>query len=184
MAEQGVQDVPDVQAARDALDTGALPETEPHSAPIFDTGPHPQPLPGPFVTVPPRAAPDTASAAGQPRSAAPISVPAQYHFLKWWQLVLALAAVWIPAAGAGLGLFAWWFSAADKTPVVVVVFGYATVCGVAGLMLAMVRDRPLAAAFAIAVLSAMFASAVAAAPLYGQHFCQHAPRCVAGVLPY
>src|SRR5690554_3947512 len=26
------------------LDTGSMPLTEPHPAPIFDTGPHPQPL--------------------------------------------------------------------------------------------------------------------------------------------
>jgi hypothetical protein len=28
----------------DRLDTGSLPLTEPHAAPIFDTGPHPQPM--------------------------------------------------------------------------------------------------------------------------------------------
>ena len=28
----------------DRLDTGALPVTEPHPSPIFDTGPHPDPL--------------------------------------------------------------------------------------------------------------------------------------------
>ena len=30
--------------APDRLDTGALPVTEPHPAPIFDTGPHPEPI--------------------------------------------------------------------------------------------------------------------------------------------
>lgn len=167
-------------------DTAALPETEPHPAPIFDTGPHPHPLPGPLAAVEPSAATDTEPAGGQPRPvpAAPIVVPAQYHFLKWWQLVLALIAVWIPAAGVGLGLFTWWHSLVDKTPAVFVVFSYVAACTVAGLMLAMVRDRPLVTAFAIAVMSAVFASALATAPLYGYYYCQVKSPCLAGIIPY
>lgn len=173
MADPDVQDV-------------ALPETEPHHAPIFDTGPHPHPLPGPFVTVKPRAATDTEPAGGQPRSvpAASVVVPAQYHFLKWWQLMLALIVVWVPAGAVGLGLFAWWYSVIDKTPAVLVVFSYVAVCMVAGVMLAMVRERPMVTAFAIAVMSAVFASAVAAAPLYGHYYCQVKSPCVAGIVPY
>lgn len=175
---------PAVKEAKDALDTAALPATEPHPAPIFDTGPHPHPLPGPFVTVRPRAATDTVG--GQPRSvpAAPVVVPPQLHFLTWWKLVLALVAVWIPAAGVGLGLFAWWYSVLDKTPVVFVVFSYVAVCLVAGLMLAMVPEKPLVTAFAIALMSAVFASAIAAAPLYGHYFCQVKSPCLVGIIPY
>lgn len=39
-------------------------------------------------------------------------------------------------------------------------------------------------AVAIALISAVFAAAVAAAPLYGHYYCQHVERCAAGVLPY
>lgn len=108
----------------------------------------------------------------------------QYQFLKWWQLALVLLAVWIPAAGIGLGLFSWWYALADKTPAVFVVLVYAVVCMVAGLIVAMVGEKPLVSAVAIALMSAVFASAVAAAPLYGHYYCQHVSRCVAGVLPY
>lgn len=95
-----------------------------------------------------------------------------------------LLAVWIPAAGIGLGLFSWWYSLADKTPAVFVVVLYAAGCIVAGLIVAMVGEKPLLAAVAIALMSAVFASAVAAAPLYGHYFCQHVERCVGGVIPY
>jgi len=61
---------------------------------------------------------------------------------------------------------------------------YAAVCTVAGLILAMVAEKPLLAAVAIALMSAVFASAVAAAPLYGHYFCRHVDRCVGGILPY
>lgn len=181
----------------EATDTGSLPMTEPHMAPIFDTGPHPVPLPSdevgeaPADDVPPARVPEAQSRlapAKMPANPAkppkPVFVAGQYQFLKWWQLALALAAVWIPAAGIGLGLFAWWYSLADKTPAVFVVVAYVVVCTVAGLIVAMVGERPLVSAVAIALLSAVFASAVAAAPLYGHYYCQHVSRCVAGVLPY
>lgn len=155
----------------------SAPETEPHYAPIFDTGPHPAPLPGSPVLVaeqPPQA----------PAASPPVVVPAQYHLLKWWKLVLALVAVWVPAAGVGLGLFSWWYSLVDKTPAVFVVLVYAVLCTVVGLMLAMVPGKPLVSAFAIAVMTAVFASAVAAAPLYGHYYCQVKAPCLAGIIPY
>ncbi len=162
--------------------------TEPHMAPIFDTGPHPVPLPGASAAPEqPRTGPEqipvpvVLSPAKPPK---PVVVAGQYRYLKWWQLALALVAVWIPAAGIGLGLFAWWYSLADKTPAVFVVLVYAVVCTVAGLIVAMVAERPVLSAVAIALLSAVFASALAAAPLYGHHYCQHVSRCVAGILPY
>lgn len=182
---------------RDAVaDTGAMPETEPHPAPIFDTGPHPRPLPGSSASVWSRPAAgaeafgagqlgaDTPTGGAEPQVVpAAVSPAGQYHFLKRWKLALVFIAVWIPAAGAGLGLFAWWYALPDKTPAVFVVFGYVVVCTVAGLMLATVPDRPLASAFALAVLSAVFVSALAAAPLYGHYYCQVRGPCAAGILP-
>jgi hypothetical protein len=57
------------------------------------------------------------------------------------------------------------------------------VCTIGGLMLAMMQDRPLVSALAIAVMSAVFAS-VAAAPLYGYYYCQRTPHCLIGIIPY
>ncbi|EUA22736.1 putative tRANSMEMBRANE PROTEIN [Mycobacterium xenopi 3993] len=51
-------------------------------------------------------------------------------------------------------------------------------------MLAMVHDRPLLSALAIAVMSALFASVAAAAPLYGWYYCQRMPHCLVGIIPY
>lgn len=172
-------------------DTGSLPMTEPHMAPIFDTGPHPTPLPGsPDAADEPGPEPEplspdsktAPSAAAKPSRS--LVVEGQYRFLKWWQLALVLVGVWIPAAGIGLGLFAWWYSLADKTPAVFTLLVYAAVCTVAGLITAMVGERPLISAVAIALMSAVFASAVAAAPLYGHYYCRHAERCIGGVIPY
>lgn len=162
------------------IDTAA-PETEPDLAPIFDTGPHPAPLPGRFESNP-----DVTPVSTQPRSvpAASVVVSGQDHFLKWWQLVLVLGAVWIPAAAVGLGLFAWWYSLVDKTPAVFVVGVYVAVCIVAALILAIVGDKPLVSALAIALLSAVFASAVAAAPLYGHYFCKVQSHCLLSIIPY
>jgi hypothetical protein len=118
--------------------------------------------------------------------APPITVPGRYHYLKWWQLILMLIAVWIPAAAIGPGLFYWWTQdqSKHKTPVVFVVLIYVVVCAVAGLMLAMVPDKPLVSALAIAVMSAVFASVLAAAPFYGSFYCSHMPGpCLMGVIP-
>ncbi|WP_024444022.1 MULTISPECIES: hypothetical protein [unclassified Mycobacterium] len=180
----------------ETTDTGSLPMTEPHMAPIFDTGPHPVPLPGPAEAPdephtgaepipwadPESATPPSALPAAKPPK--PVVLTGQYQYLKWWQLALVLLAVWIPAAGIGLGLFAWWYSLADKTPAVFVVLIYVAVCVVAGVIAAMVGEKPLMSAVAIALMSAVFAAALAAAPLYGHYYCQHVSRCVAGVLPY
>ncbi|MGV0747396.1 hypothetical protein [Mycolicibacter minnesotensis] len=180
----------------ETTDTGSLPMTEPHMAPIFDTGPHPVPLPGPAETLdapntgdepipwpdPERPAPTSALPPAKPPK--PVVLTGQYQFLKWWQLALVLLAVWIPAAGIGMGLFSWWYGLADKTPAVFVTLIFAVVCVVAGLIVAMVGEKPLVSAVAIALMSAVFAAAVAAAPLYGHYYCQHVSRCVAGIIPY
>jgi hypothetical protein len=116
-----------------------------------------------------------------------ITVAGQYQYLKWWKFILMLLAVWVPAAAIGAGLFYMWSHdpSKHKTAVVFVVLAYVVVCTVAGLILAMVPDRPLVSALALAMLSAVFASVVAAAPVYGKFYCDHSPRhCVAGVLPY
>jgi Kef-type K+ transport system membrane component KefB len=119
--------------------------------------------------------------------APPIVVPGRYHYLKWWQYILMLIAVWIPAAAIGPGLFYWWTQdhSKHKTPVVFVVVVYVVACTVAGLMLAMIPDRPLLSALAIAVMSAVFASVVAAAPFYGSFYCDHTSGpCLMGIIPH
>jgi hypothetical protein len=119
--------------------------------------------------------------------APPIAVPGRYHHVKWWQFILTLLAVWVPAAAIGAGLFYWWTHdhSIHKTPVVFVVLVYVVVCMVAGLMLAMLPDRPLVSALAIAMLSAVFASVVAAAPFYGAFYCDHSQgQCLMGIVPY
>ncbi|OHV04556.1 hypothetical protein [Mycobacterium talmoniae] len=194
--------------ADDDDDVGAaLPATQPHPAPIFDTGPHPQPL-QPLAADPEPSAPIAVLDAGSgsaprafpalayaepPEPSEPLPVPAQpvavpghdHHLVPWWKLLLILAAVWVPAAGAGLGLFYWWYSLADKTPAVFVVLVYIVACTVGALMLAMVQDKPLISALAIAVMTAVFASTAAAAPLYGHYYCQAVQgTCLAGIIPY
>jgi hypothetical protein len=119
--------------------------------------------------------------------APPITVRGRYHDLKWWQFSLVLLAVWVPAAAIGAGLFYWWTqdNSAHKTAVVFVVLVYVVVCTVAGLMLAMVPERPMVSALAIAMMSAVFASVVAAAPLYGAFYCDHSQRpCLIGIIPH
>lgn len=192
------------------VETESLPLTEPYK-PAFDTGIHqkvepeliePQPparrrrwwhrrsdaaeksdqpvgglIPAAYTDAPPSESIRTSS----------IAVPDRYQFVRWWQFVLILLAVWIPAGAIGAGLFYWWSHDASKhkTTVVFVVLAYVVVSTVAGLILAMVADRPLVSALAIAMISAVFASVVAAAPVYGKFYCQHSQRhCAAGVLPY
>jgi hypothetical protein len=119
--------------------------------------------------------------------APPVTVPGRYHYVKWWQFFLVLLAVWIPAAAIGAGLFYWWSHdhSKNKTAVVFVVLVYVVVCTVAGLMLAMVPDRPLVSALAIAMMSAVFASVIAAAPVYGAFYCDHTEGpCLMGIVPY
>jgi len=116
-----------------------------------------------------------------------ITAAGQYQYLTWWKFILMLFAVWVPAGAIGAGLFYWWSHDASKhkTAVVFVVLAYVVVCTVAGLILAMVADRPLVSALSIALLSAVLASVVAAAPVYGKFYCERSHRhCVAGVLPY
>ncbi|CAM4143656.1 hypothetical protein MB901379_00670 [Mycobacterium basiliense] len=113
-----------------------------------------------------------------------VTVPGRYVYLKWWKLLLVVLGVWFAAAEVGLSLFYWWFHTIDKTPSVFVVLVYVVVCTVGGLMLSMVQGRPMVTALSLAVMSSPFASVAAAAPLYGSYFCEHASRCLIGVIPY
>lgn len=192
-------------------DEESLPRTEPYT-PAFDTGAQPQEPPGgeqepsqpkhekpdpsgaptvtpradPTVDAPPLEQTPAVAPPSEPMSppAQSVTVPSRYHYLKWWKLILVIAGVWIVAAAIGLGLFYWWYHSIDKTPAVFVVLVYVVVCTVGGLMLAMVQDRPLLTALAIAVMSAVFASVAAAAPLYGYYYCERMPHCLVRIIPY
>jgi hypothetical protein len=203
-------------AEQNGVDTASMPKTEPY-LPTFDTGafpraepeliePHPParrrrwwrrrsdtsaipPVDEPASSPDPVAAVETddALSGSLHAPAPPITVPGRYFSLKWWQFILMLLAVWVPAAAIGAGLFYWWTHdpSAHKTAVVFVVLVYVVVCMVTGLMLAMVPDRPLVSALAIAMISAVFASVVAAAPLYGAFYCDHSQRpCLMGIIPH
>jgi hypothetical protein len=119
-----------------------------------------------------------------PPPAPSIVVAGAYQYLRRWTFVLVVAGVWIVAALIGLGLYYWWYQSVDKTPPVFVVLVYLVVCSVASLLTAMVQDKPLVSALAIAVMSAPLASTAAAAVLYGVYFCERASRCLVGVIPY
>jgi hypothetical protein len=113
-----------------------------------------------------------------------VVVAGAYQYLNRWTFVGVVAGVWIVAALVGIGLYYWWYQSIDKTPPVFVVLVYLVVCTVAGLLAAMVQDRPLMSALAVAVMSAPLASTAAAAVLYGVYFCERASRCLVGVIPY
>jgi hypothetical protein len=106
-----------------------------------------------------------------------VTVPGRYLYLKWWQLVLMLIAVWIAVAVVGLGLFYWWYHSIDKAPAEFTVLVYVVGCAVGGVMLAMIEGRPLISALSIAVMSGPFASVAAAAPLYGYYYCARTGHC-------
>src|SRR5271166_432462 len=109
-----------------------MPKTEAYT-PIFDTGAHQRAEPA--VIEPKQPAPrrrsdesaiqtvdepasspapvaeietDDAPSGSLPAPAPPITVPGRYFSLKWWQLILMLLVVWVPAAAIGAGLFYWW----------------------------------------------------------------------------
>ena len=140
----------------------------------------------PVEPIPEQPAKSDAAARAEPipPQAQSVTVPGRYYYLKWWKLVLVIAGVWIVAAAIGLGLFSWWYHAVNKTPAVFVVLVYVVVCTVGGLMLAMVPDKPLLSALAIAAMSAVFASLAAAAPLYGHYYCAQMPHCLLRIIPY
>jgi len=192
-------------ADHERIETESMPLTEPYK-PTFDTGMQQKAEPA-FIEpeAPPRrrrwlrrkptddadqpasgVIPTAYTDAEAPPSEA-LPVAAGQLYLKWWKFILMLLAVWVPATAAGAGLFYWWSHDASrhKTTVVFVVLAYVVVTTVAGLILATVSERPLVSALSIALLSAVFAAVVGAAPMYGKFYCEHTQRhCAAGVLPY
>lgn len=110
--------------------------------------------------------------------------PNEVRHLKRWTFVLVVLASWVVAAPVGLGLFYWWFHSINKTPAVFIVLVYLVMCIVAALIAAMVPNKPTMIALSIALMSAPLASTAAAAVLYGVYFCDHASRCLIGVIPY
>ena len=107
-----------------------------------------------------------------------------YQYLKRWQFVLAVSAVWVIAAAAGWGLYYWWFHSIDKTAPVFVVLLFLVACTVGGQLIAMVLNRPVVSALAVALMSAPLAAVGGAAVLHGLYFCDRVGRCLMGVLPY
>jgi len=189
-------------ADQDRLDTESMPMTEPYLS-TFDTGVHPKAEPELIEPEPPARrrrwwhrgsdapATEVADQQADPTvtdDAPPsITVAGRYLYVKWWQFVLVLLAVWVPAGATGAGLFYWWShdNSKHKTAVVFVVLVYIVACTVVGLVLAVVPDRPLVSALAIALISAVLAAVVGAAPAYGAFYCDHIQRpCLMGVLPY
>ena len=174
--------------------------TESHT-PTFDTGGSAsQPdrsshwPPNPSPTVPPEAEPRRRLPTDPPwprkrrrseplPAAHPSVVPGAYQYLKRWTFVLVVAGVWIVAAAIGLGLYYWWFHSFDKTPAVFVVLIFVIVCTVGGLLIAMVQNKPLMSALAVALMSAPLASVAGAAALYGIYFCDRVARCLVGADP-
>ncbi len=131
-----------------------------------------------------------AADAGEPEPAEPVgpvqpvNVPGRYLYLKWWKFALVLLGVWAAAAVIGLGLFSWWYHAADKRSALFVVLVYVVVCIVGGVMLAMTEGRPVISALAVALMSGPFAALVASAPLYGYYHCERVGHCLVGLIPY
>lgn len=101
-----------------------------------------------------------------PHLVRPVGVPGVGLHLGRWRFALVVAGVWTMAAAAGLGLYYWWFHSIDKTEPVFVVLVYLLSCIVGSLLCAMVQNRPVMSATAIALMSAPFASTAAAAVLY------------------
>lgn len=142
------------------LQTG---EPTTHWTPLFDTGAlEAQPI---TPTEPPTENPSEPL----PTFVAPESVPGTDQYLKRWKFALVVAGVWTVAAVIGLALYEWWFQSVDKTGPVYVLLVYLVVCTVAGLLVAMVQNKPLVSAVAIALMSAPLASTAAAAALYGAY---------------
>lgn len=165
------------------------PSTEPHYAPVFDTGPHPDPLRR-LHRDRPTEHPSRPRAFSEPQNfdtdaflltgfphAEPLVVPpaaapvdGSRAYLKRWQFVFIVAAVWVLAAAVGLGFYFWWYTSLHKTPAVFAVLMYLIVCAVASMLVSMVPNRPPVTALAIALMSAPLASMLAAAVLHGAYY--------------
>ncbi|WP_396925613.1 hypothetical protein [Mycolicibacterium sp.] len=179
----------------------SLPSTEPHHAPIFDTGPHPDVLRA--LTDEPEAQVSEESIAfselenfdtdaflhrvdgsvhAEPVVVppAPSAVAGTYQYMKRWPFVFIVAAVWVLAAAAGLGMYFWWYNSLNKTPAVFCVLMYLIVCSVASMLVSMVQNRPQVTALAIALMSAPLASVATAALLHGAYYFEWIARPTIG----
>jgi hypothetical protein len=159
--------------------------TQPYT-PTFTTGEWPaQPDPvQPLAAEPEAVVTEEAPSGPLPAPAQPEVVQGTYQYLKRWTFVLVVAGVWIVAAAIGVGLYYWWFHSLDKTPAVFVVLIFLIICTVASLLTAMVNNKPLVSALAIALMSAPLAATGAAAVLHGLYFCDRVSRCLVGLIPY
>ena len=156
------------------VDRDLLIEDTQEFTPTWDTGEfdaQPQPV-------------DEAPSEPLPVPAAPLVVPGRDLYLKRWHFVLVVACVWAVAAAAGWGLYYWWYHSIDKTASEFVVLVFLILCTVVGLLVAMVPNRPIASAVAIAFTSAPLAATAGAAVLHGLYFCEWATRCFVGLIPY
>jgi RsiW-degrading membrane proteinase PrsW (M82 family) len=149
------------------LQTG---EPTTHWTPLFDTGAlEAQPI---TATESPADNPSEPL----PTFVAPEFVPGTNQSVKRWHFALVVAVVWTVAAVIGLGIYQWWFQSVDKTGPVFVLLVYLVICTVAGLLAAMVQNKPLVSTVAIALMSAPLASTAAAAALYGAYVFQWIDR--------
>ena len=131
-----------------------------------------------------RCNPSTRTRRGRcPLPARSVVVPSDYQYLKRWHFVLVVACVWAIAAAAGWGLYYWWYHSLDKTAPVFVVLVYLILCTVVGLLVAMVQNRPVMSALAIAFMSAPLAATAGAAVLHGLYFCGWASSLLRGADP-
>jgi hypothetical protein len=177
-----------VAEARDSATTGE--PTSPY-LPTFDTGAfsapmrvmtptaraHPSPMstltldPDPEPLAYQALDPETGSQPMVVPPAQPLAVPSTYQFVRRWVFALVVAAVWLVAVPIGAGLYYLWVGDTDlnKTWSVFGVLVYLVVCTVAGLLVAMVQNRPVMAAVAVALMSSPLASTAGAAALYGAY---------------
>ena len=72
----------------------------------------------------------------------------------------------------------------DKRWPVFVVLIFVAVCTVSAVMAAMVHDKPLVSAVAVAVMAAPLPAVGAAAVLHGTYFCDRVGHCLVGLIPY
>jgi len=161
--------------------TDAGPDTQPGEP----TQPYTPTFTGDFEAQPgPPPVTEDAPSEPLPTPAQPVAVPGSYQYLKRWTFVLVVAAVWVVAAVIGVAVYYWWFHSLDKTPPVFVVFIFLIVCTVGSLLTAMVQNKPLVSALAIALMSAPLAATGGAAVLHGLYFCDRVSRCLVGLIPY
>ncbi len=178
-------------------DKTSLPSTEPHHAPIFDTGPHPNPLQP--ITGGAESKPFAFSGLenfdtdaflhpvnGSPHAEPVVVLPAQiaasgtHQYVKRWQFMFIVSAVWVLAAATGLAFYFWWYTSLTKTPAVFGVLLYLIVCSVASMLLSMVPNRPPVTALSIALMSAPLASVSTAAILHGAYYFEWIARPTIG----